>query len=494
MKVINLKNTRLLFIAAIFVGNPVYSQGTNMALPSQVGVYNPNINTQQMQLPSQVGVYNPNMNAPQMQMPSQVGVYQQQQAQMQRQAISNNANYNLYRNMPMVNYNRDPVMSAALYDEVSGYKTPNRYAFNNQPRIVQTTYNNYGNRTAQQLASNSDDYGVEYYMALSYGVATFSDKSGLSGSSVAENQFGYYYDFPMNNVKHTLDDGKNFTIGFGAMSNRKQKVELTFSNISGLSYGEYATAQNQWCPAEFDEYGNFYYDCEKDLPVEGGKISSSTFGINMYFPIAELVGGKLLDGLITPYIGGGIGITFNTIDDYTVYDDIGNGEAPITTTGDPYYNLTEGSECSESDYASGASGCDFAWGYYDYDGVISHYGATTNNVSWNIEAGLSFDLDSKTIIDVYFKHSNLGKIKSKNEVFSSYYSVDILDPTTEEETGTNGISDRCTAEAIDAGFYYNDDTGWCERENGVSEAIVYDAPEKGTLENNEIGVKLRLIF
>lgn len=490
MKVINLKNTGLLLIATIFVGNTAYSQGTNMSLPSQVGVYNPNINTQQMQLPSQVGIYNPNMKTPQMQLPAQVGVYQQQQ-QMQRQSAYQ-INPNIYRNVPMVNYNRDPVISNTLYDEVSGYKTPNRYTLN-QPKIVKTAYNNYGNRSPQQLASNSDDYGVEYYMLLSYGSASFSDKSGLTGSSLAENQFGYYFDFPLNNVKNSLDKGKDFSIGFGAMANRKQKVELTYSNISGLSYGDHATAENQLCSTEMFETGEFYYDCSKDLPVEGGKISSSTLGISMYFPIEEFTGGKLFD-IITPYIGGGIGITFNTIDDYTVTDDIGNGEAPSNITGDPYYSTSQNAACTAAE--EGTNGCEYAAGFYDYNGVISHYGATTSNVSWNIEAGLSFDLDSKTIIDIYYKHNNLGKIKSKGDVFSSYDTVDVLDPTDSTHTGNveTGIEDYCTSEAIDEGFEYNPDTGWCELERGKSEMIVYDAAEKGTLENNEIGVKLRLIF
>lgn len=492
MKVKNLRNIRLLCIAIMFMGKTSYAQNTNMALPSQVGVYNPNIRTQQMQLPSQVGVYNPNIRTQQMQLPPQVGVYN----------TPYQINPNGYRQpAPVVNYNRDPLISENLYDQVNGYRTPNRYTLN-QPKIVKTAYNSYnGNKTTQQLASNSDDFGVEYYMALNYGVASFKEGSTLTGKTYALNQFDSYYDFPLNNVKGSLDDGKNFSIGFGVMSNRKQKVELMFSNISGLSYGDYATAENQWCPTEFADDGSFYYDCSKQMPVSGGKISSSTFGINMYFPVNELVGGKLFD-IITPYVGGGIGISFNTIDDYTVTDEIGNGEAPYSSTGDLYWNTSTNTACTKAD-ANTDTACTENWGYYDFDGEIYHYGATTTNVSWNLEAGLSFDLDSKTIVDIYFKHNNLGKIKSKGEIFSSYSTVDILDPTKDssgnlvENTGTvnQNIKDYCTAEAIDDGFYYNASTGWCETEDSYStEAIIYDAAEKGTLENDEIGVKLRLIF
>ena len=50
-----LKNIGLV-ITTIFVDFSAYAQTTNMQLPQQVGVYNPNIRTQQMQLPQQVGV------------------------------------------------------------------------------------------------------------------------------------------------------------------------------------------------------------------------------------------------------------------------------------------------------------------------------------------------------------------------------------------------------------------------------------------------------
>lgn len=475
MKVKNLKKIGLLIIATIFIGNTAYSQGTNMALPSQVGVYNPNIKTQQMQLPSQVGVYNPNIPTPQMQLPPQTGVYQQQRYSV---------NQNTYRQpVPTVNYNREPVISESLYNDINGYKTPNRYTLN-QPKIVKTAYNNYGNKTVQQLASNSDDFGVEYYLALNYGMAYFNDKSGMSGSAFAEDDFGFVYDFPMNNKKHSPGDGKNFAIGFGVMSNRKQKVEIYYSNISGLNYGDYATAENQTCPDEFDENGDFYYDCTKKLSVDGGKMTSNTFGINVYFPIEELFGGKLFDGLISPYIGGGIGITFNTVDDYTAYDSFGYAIAPATTDGQPYYDTDTNEACTPS--SDNYYTCVPANGTYDYDGIISHYGATTNNISWNLEAGLTFDIDSKTMLDIYFKHNNLGKIKSSGEIFSSYYTVDILDATEDEN--------RCSDEAITQGYAYNEDTGWCATESIEKEEILYGATEKGTLENNEIGVKLRLIF
>lgn len=451
-----LKNIGLV-ITTIFVDFSAYAQTTNMQLPQQVGVYNPNIRTQQMRLPQQVGVYAPQSQQNQM-IPQQQG----------------------YRyNAPVVNYNKAPVINNNLYENVNGYKTPNRYTLS-QPEVIKTAYNN--------KQKTSEDYGPEYYMVLNYGKAFFDGK-GLTGSVSVSSPFDTVYNFPLNNIGNSLGDANDLSIGFGVMSNRSFKAEITYNSLSGLKYGDYATATNQWCSDEFADDGSFYYDCSKQLSVDGGKISSFGFNLNMYFTIEDFIGGKILDGLITPYIGGGIGIAFNTIDNYTTYDEIGNGEAPLNSSGEPYISKSTGAAYTESECLDATTDCVDNFGYYDYDGTITHYGATSNNVSWNIEAGLSFALDSKTLIDVYYKHNYYGKVKSKNEVYSSYNSVNILDPVDDSSGGKT-----CTENAIQAGYLYNESTGWCENDPYSTEATVYNAGESGTIENNTMGVKLRLIF
>lgn len=434
----NLLKITGLFITAFFVDSSLYAQTNNMQLPSQVGVY---------QAPSQ-----------------------------------SQANTNKIQMPPKINYNKAPVMSETLYNEVKNYQSPTTYSLGANTRIVNSTYNGNKNNKQKQTQEEEEEYGVEYYLSLSYGNTSFTG-TGLTGSLVTTNQYGLNYDFPLNHYSNNLGDGNNLTIGFGAMSNRNVKVEINYNQLSGLSYGPYSTSDFQWCPNEFDENGGFLYDCTKDLPVTGGDISSSSFSINLYLPIDELIGGKILDGFITPYIGGGIGIAFNTIDDYSTYDDMGTGEAPLTSNGDL---MTENDE--------------YAWGFYDYAGTITHFGATTNSVAWNLEAGITLELDKKTLVDLYYKVNNMGTIKSKDTIFYSYETVDILDPTRtgggelQENIGSNGVKSYCSADAIDAGFLYNAATGWCETEPYVTEGILGDASESGTIENTEIGVKLRLIF
>ena len=168
-------------------------------------------------------------------------------------------------------------------------------------------------------------------------------------------------------------------------------------------------------------------------------------------------------------------MAFNTLDDYSVYDEFGDANISIPNSngelGYPY------------------EGENYLGGWYDYDGTITHFGATTNNLAWSVEAGLTFNIDRKTMFDVYYKMSNFGTVKSRDTIFYSYGTIDIVDPI-ENSDGTLG----CTAEATEEYFEYNPETGWCELDNGISEGYLSGFEEKGKIETTEIGVKLRLLF
>ena len=424
----NLLKITGLLLTTFFVDSLSYAQTNNMKLPNKVGVY----------------------QAPQQQRPTSMP--------------------------PKINYNSAPMINNTLYNEVKNYQSPTTYSLQSNKQLFNSSKNNKNANVEEEEA------GVEYYMALSYGKTSF-DGTGLTGSLIAANQYGVNYDFPLNHYSNDLGDANNLTIGFGAMANKSVKVELSYTNLSGLSYGSTSTSDFQWCPSDFDENGGFLYDCTKSLPVTGGNISSNSFNLNVYFALDDLIGGKLLDGLISPYIGGGIGFAFNTIDDYSTYDEIGTAEVPLTANG----NLT-------------TDDGEYAWGFMDYNGNITHFGATTNSVAWNVEAGLTFELDTKTLIDVYYKLNNMGTIKSKDTIFYSYETVDILDPTRDGggdlviNTGSDGTQTACSVDAINAGFIYNAASGWCESAPYTTEGILSDASESGEIKNTEIGVKLRLIF
>jgi hypothetical protein len=374
-----------------------------------------------------------------------------------QQASAAPSSYYSTQPVKVVDYNRAPVMNAQMYQNANGYKSPDTYS------LASPAQRKVG---ADGLYRDEDDQSVKYYMSLAYGQTTF-DGQGMKND---------YYDYAMSNTSTSMGNGRNMGIGFGTLAHNGLRVEIGYSQISGLKYGDTKTSLNQWCPADRKldvptsdpEYGAFFYDCSKEIRRDsGGGISSQNFGLSAYFPISDLTG-DIIDGMIQPYVGGGLGMAFNTVDSYTVKDDVGYGESPLDTTGALYVNG------------------EYSPGMYEYNGIISHFGATTSNVSWNVEVGATVEVSEKAKVDLYYRKSNYGTVKSKSEAFSSYEAVEILDPLPSTTT--------CSPEAIALGFQYYPDTGWCENYLGLSDAKISDAAESGTIENTEFGVKLRMIF
>ena len=412
-------------ITSVLLCGKAYSQTTNMSLPNQVGVYNPNIKTQQMGLPSQVGVYAP---------------------QNQR----NRAFYNPNRPYVVTDYNKSPIINNNLYNQTNGFTSPIKYTFqknNNTP-------------------TSNDEFDTEYYMILGYGKGS-SKKDGLTNPST---------EIPMNNVSEGLGDTSILTLGFGAMQDRKIGIDVTYTNISGLSYDSTSYTEYQFCgPNDYDNTG-FYFDCNTENPVNGGSISSSSLMLNIHYPLTDIFG-KWLDGFITPYISGGIGMSFNSISDYSVsYNYLGNPagsenfevDIPIDTSGLPYNDQGQG-----------------LFGFYNENGVIKHFGASTNNIAWSAEIGATFDIDKSTFLDLYYKINNYGTVKSKDTVYYSYDVIDIVNPIS---------AGLCSTEAEGYDYEYNSATGWCESIDGTVTGFSSGYEEKGKIETQEIGAKLRLIF
>ena len=52
----------------------------------------------------------------------------------------------------------------------------------------------------------------------------------------------------------------------------------------------------------------------------------------------------------------------------------------------------------------------------------------------------------------------------------------------------------CSEEALNEGFEYDEDSGFCVSEASTVEGFESGAKEKGKIAYNEIGVKLRMIF
>ncbi len=354
----------------------------------------------------------------------------------------------------VVNNTYNPVINRNIYNQINGYSSPNKYVFKNNRQI----FDNNG--------IISKDFGTEYYLSLGGGVNK-SMGSGLKGE--AEN-------IPLNDDPEPISASKSFIAGFGVMNNRKYGIEVNYTHLMGLRYGDVSNSSGQFCGPSEDEFIN---DCDDENDVSGGDIKSSSLTLNYYMPFSDLVQGTLMEGIAYPYLTAGIGMAFNSISDYEVFDEYANGEEPKDNSGEPF------------------NGNESLSGKYDKDGTISHFGAMTSGLAYTFGGGFTFTIDKKTMLDLYAKYSKYGVVASKDKVYYSYDQIDILAPTSTKNEGVyNGIryEDYCTSNAINEGFEYNEETKWCERKSGKNEGFEENAAEVGDITNAEFGVKLRLVF
>ena len=407
-----------------------------------------------------------------MQLPAQVGYYQ---AQGQTQGVSGavGASKSTYgtvvqglpvRARRVVNYDLAPTMSDSLYSEVNGYKSPNRYTLAGAKRFGNAS-GTAGEDDKGRFEATTDEYETEYYLSLAYGFGKFKGKGLVNNDNI---------DFPpVNEEDNFLGNPKALTLGFGVMYNRGLSLSVEYTHLSGLNYGDYSYSSNQWCGFDEGDGKEFFFDCTDQNQVRGGGIKSSAVMFNVKFIMSDFVKGTLFDGLFVPYISAGVGVAFNTVDDFDVVDELGpSAELPTTTNGD----LVD------------SEGLD-ATGMFQDNGLISHFGATKNSAAYNVEIGLSFNLDRKTMLDVYFRHVDHGDIETQDLVYYNYDEYEFVDAIA----GSDGTP-TCSEAALNEGFEYDEDSGYCVSEPVTVEGFESGVKEKGKIAYNEAGVRLMMVF
>ncbi|MDR0366977.1 MAG: hypothetical protein LBH41_00160 [Rickettsiales bacterium] len=367
---------------------------------------------------------------------------------------------------PYVDYRRAPVMDDSTYTSLRGYRTPNRYNF--QPATPKMVYAPNGLAMPESaLEQERDNPNVKYFMALSAGQTAFG------GSAPSTN----FIEYPMNNNPNaSMGNGSQVTFSLGAISRGGWRGEVFFTNLSGLGYGKgggiYAKSQSD--PESVWELDDYAFDMtETDPYLEGGAVVSQGIGASIYMPMSDVIG-TILDGFVSPYVGVGFGVSYNKISDYATYDEFGYAEAP-------WGSLVYDEDDNPNE------------GFYEYDGWITHYGASTRSNMFHIEAGVEVKISPKTSLDFYFRQWDMGEIKSHDIIETDYANVSTLFPSEDEIDPVDGMP-LCETDAEDEGFWYNEDTGFCEVENDRTISYVTGAGESGRIRNQELGVRLRVVF
>jgi len=366
-------------------------------------------------------------------------------------------------------YSMPPQMSVNMQQQTQGFRSPSTYALGvREPKVV---YSKTGVPfRVEEPRDGSFGTGTSFYLSLGYsGYSTF----------VGEPMYSNLTYFPVNNDRHgSLGKPSVVSAGLGAESSYGPRVEIGVSMMSGLRYAHSGmVAFNQLCSPGIENVqdNNEYKFCDRsDYGISGGGINSTNFSVNVFYDVSEFFE-EYLDHRIRPYIGGNIGLAFNTVDDYTVFDSVGYGVAPIPMP----YGQTEIYDDNV--------------GFYYADGILRHFGMTTRALSWGLEVGVGLELASKTKLDVYWRRSDWGRVASGAEMATSYYLIETMYPLRD-------INDQLIVDSFgypqcpDPTMSYYPATGFCEIDLGQETDYRTDAAEVGRIAYSEFGLRLRLHF
>ncbi|MBN1783739.1 MAG: hypothetical protein JW812_02100 [Alphaproteobacteria bacterium] len=262
-------------------------------------------------------------------------------------------------------------------------------------------------------------------------------------------------------------DATSMGLTFGVAVTSTTRLELNYTKYSDMKYGDTA--------AHNDGFGT------RDLRVDGGEIESNLLMASFYYSLEEMFG-NFSGGQLIPYFGFGVGLAFNTVNEYTIYDPDGYVDQNACINYDAY----------EYDSNSGTwiLGNDFCDSYFE--GQTSYAGSSTQSLAWAAELGLTWKLQNRMFIDFFFKHTSLGEIKNSGMVVNDYllehYYIDGL--LVDDNTAEFGIDDNGVGGLQDSG---TSDSAVYLEESQIVEAF-YDGVEKADYTISEFGVKFRIMF
>lgn len=313
-------------------------------------------------------------------------------------------------------------------------------ATNKQPMSVGATNPNRVTGALPRVGSSATNAGRQYYQSSDYDrLADSGLYIGLSAAysmmikghmradyANAENAFFAPGSFRDSDFKY--DTVIPFQLSVGAAINSDIRVDFSFLRYSGLSYADIVQTSQ----------GNGQYT---DATVSGGAITSNSTMLNVYYNIDSFTG-YMAGGSLRPYVGAGVGLALNTIADYVVFDNT-------------FYDETDGLGPG-SVIAGGLTAISDVYAY--------HNGGTTEQLAFQLEAGVTTDMNDGLKLDFFIRYANLGKVKTSGSIVVS-----------QTKWLSDGAGDEYEA-PYDSVFHY---TNWTE---------------SGRFSSLDIGARIRLEF
>ena len=303
-----------------------------------------------------------------------------------------------------------------------GASNPNRIT-GSLPRVGSSATN-----AGRQYYQSSDydrlaDSGL--YIGLSAGYSTMV--SGEMSADYAGENNSFFAPGSFRPSEFNSDSVIPLQISVGAAINSDVRVDFSFLRYTGMSYaGNVQTSTG---------------DGFADATVSGGAITSNSTMLNVYYNIDSFTG-YVAGGSMRPYVGAGIGLALNTIADYVVYDN-------------SFYDETDGLGPG-SVQPGGLTAISDVYAY--------HNGGTMEQLAFQLEGGITTDMNDGLKLDFFIRYAKLGKVKTSGSIIVS-----------QTEWLSDGAGDEYEA-PYDSVFHY---TNWFE---------------SGDLSSLDVGVRLRLEF
>jgi hypothetical protein len=274
------------------------------------------------------------------------------------------------------------------------------------------------------------------YIGLSVGYS-MSVGGGIQADYRNENTAdakGFFAPGAFSEAEYKTDTILPLQVSVGAALNSDLRIDFSYTRYSGLSYPDNVKTG--------DGVGGFI-----DVTATGGSITSNATMLNLYYNLDSYTG-YMAGGALRPYIGVGLGIAFNTIADYLVYDPNFYSEAGI-----------------EEGATYGPDVITAISDIYAY-----HAGGTTEQLAYMLEGGLTTELEGGIKLDFFVRYSGLGKVQSSGSI--------VVSQTEWFGTGLAPIPEPGSEEPglLDSVFHY---TNWYE---------------SGSLSTVDLGVRMRIQF
>ncbi|MDR2934213.1 MAG: hypothetical protein LBU68_02940 [Rickettsiales bacterium] len=378
--------------------------------------------------------------------------------------------------------------------QITSVNQQQRPAYNPQQpqQAITTPYNYYGfpqqnsqgvrvtnglpgyGRTQNPYESTNSEKG--FYILAGFSMGS-DGGSGITSEALSDDGT------PGNLIGRGLGDTTAFTIGGGTNLSGSLRLEFTYSTYSGLDY--YDRAIEAVGDPDYESDPEYLEAPVSYSVLEKSGISSDNFSLGFYYSLKEVVG-DFLGGMFVPYIGGSMGLSYNTLGSYTI-EMAGGAEDGLTPS-----TCWSGEDAITGQYLIDETPagtepypiCGIQAGY----GEATYVGTTTPGFSFGLEAGLTMQIQENIALDFYYKNNTLGSISTSGVVTTIQDSYDVMIDDGEMDPGDIDfmmpdfdvpIDDVYTAYY----FYAAQDTN-----------VKKSTKESGSLNITEFGIKLRAFF